>query len=130
MTSELAKDLFFNLFNPKGGIKRILAEGMETTIFVGENVMVSLVRCQPHARGEMHAHPQEQWGVLMEGSGTRMQGGETIEVGKGDIWRTPGNVRHSFEAGPEGAFILDIFSPPRDEYRKEGHGFGTKDRID
>ena len=48
-----------------------------------------------------------------------------IEVGKGDFWRTPGNVEHTFRAGPEGALILDIFSPPRAEYRKPGSGFGV-----
>lgn len=127
MNGETAKELFFSLFDPEGGIKRKLAEGIETTIFVGENVMVSLVKCEPFAKGEVHAHPQEQWGVLMEGSGKRFQGGKTIDVEKGNIWQTPGNVQHSFEAGPHGAYILDIFSPPRDEYRKEGEGFGKQD---
>jgi len=28
-------------------------------------------------------------------------------------------------AGPDGARVLDIFSPPRPEYKKAGKGFGT-----
>jgi hypothetical protein len=28
-------------------------------------------------------------------------------------------------AGPEGARVLDIFSPPRPEYKKAGSGFGA-----
>ena len=28
-------------------------------------------------------------------------------------------------AGPEGARVLDIFSPPRAEYKKAGKGFGS-----
>ncbi len=40
------------------------------------------------------------------------------------IWRAPGSVPHTFRAGPQGARILDIFSPPRAEYRKAGRGFG------
>jgi quercetin dioxygenase-like cupin family protein len=62
--------------------------------------------------------------VLLEGSATRFQGEEAIEVTKGDFWRTPGGVPHTMRAGPDGCRVLDIFSPPRAEYRKAGKGFG------
>mgnify|MGYP000473883064 CR=1 FL=1 len=55
----------------------------------------------------------------------RIQGGEEIPVKKGDFWRTPGGVEHTVIGGENGAVILDVFSPPRDEYRKPGSGFGT-----
>jgi len=29
------------------------------------------------------------------------------------------------KAGPEGCRVLDVFSPPRPEYRKPGKGFGV-----
>ena len=35
-----------------------------------------------------------------------------------------GGVPHTVRAGPDGALILDIFAPPRDEYRTAGSGFG------
>jgi quercetin dioxygenase-like cupin family protein len=116
---------FFNMADLSKGIQRKLAEGVATSIFVGDNVMVSFVRCEPGAKGKLHAHPEEQWGVLLEGTGTRTQDGERLAVRKGDFWQTPGGVEHTFEAGPEGATVLDIFSPPRAEYRKPGSGFGT-----
>ncbi len=53
--------------------------------------------------------------------------GDEVAVEKGDFWRTPGNVPHTMKAGPEGAVVLDVFSPPRDEYRKPGAGFGTQE---
>jgi quercetin dioxygenase-like cupin family protein len=62
-------------------------------------------------------------GLLLEGSGIRFQGDEQISVKKGDFWRTPGNVPHALQAGPDGARVLDIFSPPRPEYKKAGSGF-------
>jgi hypothetical protein len=34
-------------------------------------------------------------------------------------------VPHTMRAGPDGARVLDIFSPPRPEYKKAGSGFGT-----
>ncbi len=83
------------------------------------------VTIAPNAQGTMHHHPEEQWGVLLDGSAVRIQGGEEIEVKKGDFWRTPGNVPHTMRAGPEGARVLDIFSPPRPEYKKPGSGIGS-----
>jgi|TARA_B100000315_G_scaffold38454_1_gene33177 hypothetical protein len=56
---------------------------LDTRIVPGENVMLSVVRVGPNKSGEVHSHPREQWGV-----------------------------------------VLDIFSPPRDEYRQAGSGFG------
>ena len=63
--------------------------------------------------------------MLLEGVAVRIQDGEESAVKAGDFWRTPGGVPHGLRAGPQGARVLDIFSPPRDEYRKAGSGFGT-----
>ena len=115
----------FNLHDMNQGVSRTLAEGLETRIFPGENVMISVVRVGPNKAGEIHNHPQEQWGVMLEGSGVRIQDGVEHEVRSGDFWQTPGQVSHGFRAGSEGAVILDIFSPPRDEYRRAGSGFAT-----
>jgi quercetin dioxygenase-like cupin family protein len=44
-------------------------------------------------------------------------GGETRIVRKGDGWMIPGGVMHSVRALEEGARALDIFSPPREDYK-------------
>jgi quercetin dioxygenase-like cupin family protein len=120
-------DQFHNLDAPIGGIPRELAPGVSTQIFPGEGAMLSIVTIAPDAAGTLHSHPEEQWGVLLEGSAIRVQGGEEIAVRKGDFWRTPGGVAHTMRAGPEGCRVLDIFAPPRPEYRVAGKGFGTPD---
>lgn len=122
----MSDQFFFNLDDLAQGIRRTLAEGLETRVFPGDRAMLSIVRAAPNRAGSVHKHPEEQWGVLLEGSGVRIQDGVEHPVGKGDFWRTPGGVEHGFVAGPEGAVILDIFSPPRDEYRAAGAGFGTE----
>jgi quercetin dioxygenase-like cupin family protein len=119
------RDEFHNLDNPEDGLLRELAPGILAHIFSGEQAMLSVVALAPNAQGTLHHHPQEQWGVLLEGSGVRTQGDEEFPVKKGDFWRTPGNVPHTLRAGPEGARVLDIFSPPRPEYGKPGKGFGA-----
>ena len=87
--------------------------------------MLSLVDIEPNAKGKIHSHPEEQWGFLIEGSGIRIQGGEEIEIKKGDFWQTPGGGEQGRIAGPEGANILDVFSPPRENYKSAGSGFGS-----
>jgi len=118
-------ETFFNLNDLSQGIHRVLAEGLETRVFPGDQAMLSIVRAGPNKAGSVHSHPEEQWGVLLEGSGVRMQGGVDYPVEAGDFWRTPGGVEHGFTAGPDGAVVLDVFAPPREEYRKAGSGFGT-----
>lgn len=121
----MSEQHFFNLNDLSQGIARSLADGLDTRIFPGEHVMLSVVHIGANKSGEIHSHPQEQWGVLLEGSGVRTQDGIEHEVRAGDFWQTPGHVTHGFRAGPEGAVVLDIFSPPRDEYRQSGSGFGA-----
>ncbi len=117
---------FFNLNDLSQGIARTLSEGLESRIFPGQNVMLSVVRIEPHKSGQIHSHPQEQWGVMLEGSGVRIQDGVEHEVEAGDFWQTPGDVPHGLRSGPKGALVLDVFSPPRDEYRKSGSGFADQ----
>ena len=119
------RENFFNLDALDQGIARELAEGMTTRVFPGEQAMISVVRIEPDRAGNVHSHPQEQWGFCVRGSGIRIQGGVETAVSTGDFWRTPGNVPHTMRAGSDGARVLDIFSPPRAEYKKAGSGFGT-----
>lgn len=114
----------FNLADDAQGIHRKLGDGITTRIFVGDNAMLSVVRVAPHSTGEVHSHPQEQWGILLEGECVRIQGGEEVAMKAGDFWHTPGDVPHGIRTGDVGATVLDVFSPPRKEYKRTGEGFG------
>ncbi len=121
----MATENFFNLENMEQGIARKLGEGIATRIFVGDQVMLSVAEIDPNCEGQLHSHPEEQWGLCLEGDCVRIQDGDEIPVAKGDFWCTPGGVEHGIRAGANGAKILDIFSPPRAEYKKPGEGFGV-----
>jgi len=114
----------FHLADEASGIKRKLADGITTRIFVGDHVMLSVVRIAPHSTGAVHSHPEEQWGVLLEGRCVRIQGGQEVEVEAGAFWHSPGGVPHGIRTGEVGALVLDVFSPPREAYRRGGEGFG------
>jgi quercetin dioxygenase-like cupin family protein len=118
---------FFRLDAAEQGMARELAPGVAARIFPGEHAMLSVVRIKPGHRGKMHHHPEEQWGVCLEGSAVRFQGDDAVPVRKGDFWRTPGGVPHTMEAGPEGCTVLDVFAPPREAYRLPGAGFGGEE---
>ena len=122
----MSQEIYFNNINDlDSGIKRVLGDGISTRIFCGDQSMLSIVTIEPNAKGQIHSHPQEQWGFLIEGSGIRIQGGEEVVIKKGDFWQTPDGIDHGIIGGLEGAKVLDIFSPPRDEYKKSGSGFGN-----
>ena len=109
----------------EGGIPRQLAPGIAARIFPGVNVMLSVVRMEPHASSPVHAHPNEQWGVCLEGEWIRIQDGEEHHVRAGDFWQTPPNVPHGGRTLDRPCVVLDIFAPPREEYRQAGRGYGS-----
>jgi quercetin dioxygenase-like cupin family protein len=43
-------------------------------------------------------------------------GGEVGEVVPGSSWRILANVPHSVVAGPEGAVLVEVFAPARDDW--------------
>ncbi|HJP07234.1 MAG TPA: cupin domain-containing protein, partial [Arenicellales bacterium] len=83
---------FFNLDDLSQGIARNLAEGVTTRIFPGDQAMLSVVCLEPGRESALHSHPQEQWGVILQGSGVRIQDGQEVGVAAGDFWRTPANI--------------------------------------
>ncbi len=120
-------DWVFNIHDDSKGIGRQLADGLTANIFVGKNSMLSVVKIEPNSQGNIHNHPEEQWGILLEGECIRIQGDEEYSAKAGDFWHTPSNVLHGIRTGDVGAVVLDIFSPPRPEYRQAGEGFGNTD---
>ena len=115
----------FNLRRPDLGIPRQLADGIQARVFAGQHAMLSVVTIEPHRTGTVHSHPEEQWGILLEGECVRIQGGEEFAMKAGDFWHTPGGVAHDIRTGASPALVLDVFSPPRREYREAGQGFSA-----
>src|SRR5438132_33554 len=64
----------------------------------------------------LHTHPHEQTGYLVSGRCRFRLGDEIRELALGDTWIVPGGVEHEATA-LEPCVFVDVFSPPRDEYR-------------
>jgi quercetin dioxygenase-like cupin family protein len=100
-----------------GRPRRELFPGVRAAIASGERLMLSRVELDPGAVVPEHRHPHEQFGLVLEGTATFTVGGETRTLEQGAYYAIPGDVPHEVVTGPEGAVCLDIFSPPREEYR-------------
>ncbi len=125
MAAQEKSPWVFNIGREDPGIRRKLADGITTRVFCGDQAMLSVVRIEPHTAGTVHSHPEEQWGLLLEGACVRIQGDDEVAMKPGDFWHTPSGVPHGIRTGALGATVLDVFSPPREEYKKAGEGFGV-----
>src|SRR5439155_665879 len=83
-------------------------------IFPGVNAMLSVVTLEPRSVSPVHSHPNEQWGVCLEGEWIRIQDGVEHPVKAGDFWQTPPHVPHGGRTLDRRCVVLDIFAPPRE----------------
>jgi quercetin dioxygenase-like cupin family protein len=82
-----------------------------------ERLTLSVVELDPDAVIPEHAHENEQVGLLLTGSMRFRVGDETREAVPGTTWTIPGNVPHDVVVGPEGAVVVEVFAPPRDDWQ-------------
>ena len=97
--------------------QRDLAPGVKLRTLWGEKIMMSLVELAPNSQVPMHDHPHEQAGMVLEGEFDFTIGGETTRMKKGDFYIIPGGVEHGLVSLDGWSSALDIFSPPREEYK-------------
>ena len=96
-----------------------LARGATAKALFGENAMLNLVELEPGAVVARHSHPHEQLGMMLRGSMTIEVDGVSHTLGEMDVYALPGGVEHEGVAGPEGALVLDVFQPVREDYRSK-----------
>lgn len=102
--------------------RREIAPGVTIRTMWGEKIMMSLIECAPHAVVPLHTHPHEQAGTMLEGEFDMTIAGETRRIRAGDSYVIPGGVEHGVVGLDGWALALDIFSPPREEYKGKGSG--------
>jgi quercetin dioxygenase-like cupin family protein len=91
-------------------------EGVLGRTIHGDRVTLSFVELDADAVVPEHSHENEQLGILLQGALRFEIGGETRELGPGGMWRILANVPHSVEVGPDGAVLVEVFAPARDDW--------------
>jgi quercetin dioxygenase-like cupin family protein len=104
-------------FDPSEVNRRELAPGVTLRTMWGEKIMMSLIEIGPAAIVPNHTHPHEQAGMALQGEFELTIGGETRRLKQGDAYVIPGGVEHSLVGSDGWSLALDIFSPPREEYK-------------
>ena len=97
--------------------RRMIFPGVNIATCSAEKMMLSYATLEPNAVVPEHSHPHEQVGIVLEGRATFYIGGEEKTLGKGEMFRIPGNVKHRVVTLDQPAKILDIFHPIREDYR-------------
>ncbi|MBX5445725.1 cupin domain-containing protein [Sphaerobacter sp.] len=92
--------------------------GFAMQAITGKNLMLNWVRIEPNTEMPAHEHPHEQAGVMLEGTLELTIGEETRVLRPGMAYTIPGGVRHRARTFEDGCLVLDIFSPPREDYAR------------
>ena len=82
----------------------------------GERITLALVELEPGSIVPEHSHEHEQLGFVLTGSVTFRVGEEETPLGPGGAWRIESKTPHEVHAGPEGAVVVDVFAPTRDDW--------------
>jgi quercetin dioxygenase-like cupin family protein len=82
----------------------------------GNEATLVAVSLDPDTEVPEHQHVNEQTGMLIRGSLTFRIGDESKDLVPGATWVIPANVPHAVHAGPDGAFLIELFAPPRADW--------------
>jgi quercetin dioxygenase-like cupin family protein len=95
-----------------------LTDGVRGRPLFGGGVMMNLIEFEAGATVPDHSHPHEQLGIVLRGMQALVIDEVAHELGPMEAYVLPGGVVHSAYCGPEGATVIDVFQPVRDDYRE------------
>jgi quercetin dioxygenase-like cupin family protein len=98
-------------------------DGVVARTLNGSEATLATIELDPNAVVPEHAHVNEQTGILLAGSLTFTIAGESRELRPGAAWVIPAHAPHSVAVGPDGAKIVELFSPARADW-------GDRERLD
>jgi unsaturated pyranuronate lyase len=93
-----------------------LIDGVTGRPLFGEGAMINLIEFEPGAVVPAHSHPHEQLGFVLRGTQVLIVDGVEHPLGPMECYVLPGGVEHAAHCGPEGATVVDVFQPVREDY--------------
>ena len=101
-----------------------LTAGVTARPLFGSGAMINVIEFEPGATVDRHSHPHEQLGIVLRGMQALVIDGVAHELGPFEGYVLPGGVEHSAYCGPEGATVIDVFTPLREDYVERWHAEG------
>lgn len=99
-----------------GPLLEVWGEAVRARRVQGERITLAVVELAPNAVVPEHRHDAEQIGMVITGEMRFSVDGETRTLGPGGTWRITSNRPHQVTAGPDGAVVIDVFTPPRADW--------------
>jgi len=93
-----------------------LAPGVDIKSLSGEKMTMVIFSIAEGSIIPEHAHPHEQIGTVIKGTLSLTIGDEKKVVKQNDFWCIPSDVVHKGRCLEGPAEILEVFSPPREDY--------------
>jgi unsaturated pyranuronate lyase len=93
-----------------------VGDGIERQMVWGDRVMVCRLRIAPRTVTPVHSHPHEQVTLVERGPVQFTIDGQTRIVHTGDVLVFPSHIRHGATMLDEEVVLIDIFSPPREDF--------------
>ena len=93
-----------------------LVAGIRTHVVYGDRIMLSFLTGQPNSYMPNHQHESEQLMVVLGGALDLVIEGKLYHMEKGDVVTLPSNIDHAAYVSDKGVTVIDIFSPPRQDF--------------
>ena len=94
-----------------------LMAGIRARPLHGSDLTLAVVELDPGLNMPEHRHVNEQAGIVLRGELTFTINGETRALRPGDSYMIPSGLPHGVETtGPDGCTVIDIFTPPRNDW--------------
>lgn len=95
---------------------QVWGEAVRARRVQGERITLAVVELAPNAEVPEHRHDAEQLGMVIRGEVRFRLDGETRILAPGGTWRITSNRPHQVSAGPDGAVVIDVFTPVRSDW--------------
>jgi quercetin dioxygenase-like cupin family protein len=99
-----------------------VAEGVQRQMIHGDRLMVCRLTIAARTVTPMHSHMHEQITLVERGSVHFFVEGERRTVHAGEVLLFPSNIRHGATMLEEEVVLIDIFSPPREDFLPKPDG--------
>ena len=95
-----------------------VAAGITRQMITGDRVMVCRLTLAPKTVTPIHTHVHEQMTIVERGSADFFVEGQKRTAKAGDVLVFPSGILHGATMLEDDVVLIDIFSPPREDFLK------------
>lgn len=90
--------------------------GLDARFLHAGGLSFGVIEIAPDAVVPEHEHEHVQVGMVLSGAITLTVAGERRELHPGETWSIPSHALHDATGGPDGAVVIETWSPGRDDF--------------